>query len=79
MESTLGLHKIVKGLGMKDHDIHTVFELAKQNQLEHLQCKVEYLTKEIFMLELLKTEPTNDLLNLNKMKDGFQFAGRMVR
>src|SRR5215467_704974 len=32
----LKLHKIVKGLGMKEHDIKKVFELAKYNQLELL-------------------------------------------
>jgi len=35
------LHKIVKDLGMEEHDVINVLELAKNNQLEYLQWKVE--------------------------------------
>jgi hypothetical protein len=36
----LRLHKIVKDLGMEEHDVIHVLELAKNNQLEYLQWKV---------------------------------------
>ena len=42
----LRLHKIVKGLGMGEHDIKNVFELAKVNELQKMQWKVEYLRKD---------------------------------
>jgi hypothetical protein len=45
---------------MKEHDIKKVFELAKYNQLELLQWKVQYLTEEVNMLEA-----TSDILKLN--------------
>jgi hypothetical protein len=54
--SFIRLHKIFKHLGMKEHDIKNVFELAKHNQLERLQGKVQYLENQIFMLEFQKTE-----------------------
>jgi hypothetical protein len=47
----LRFHKIVKELGMNDHDIKNVFELAKYNELARLQWKVEYLRNEINTLE----------------------------
>ena len=49
-----------------------ILELAKHNQLERLQGKVEYLRKEIEMLEVQKTNATNHLLVLNKRIDEFQ-------
>jgi hypothetical protein len=45
LHKLLRLHKIVKGLGMEEHDVINVLELAKNNQLEYLQWKVEYLLK----------------------------------
>ena len=48
---------------MREQKIINEFELAKQNQLERLQGKVEYLRNEIFMLELQKSKSTNDILN----------------
>ncbi|MFZ0513543.1 MAG: hypothetical protein WAM14_18195 [Candidatus Nitrosopolaris sp.] len=72
LHDLLRLHKVVKNLGMEERDIIKVFELAKQNQLQRLLGKVEYLTNEIFILELQKTKSTNDLLNLNRMIDQFQ-------
>ncbi|MFY9794268.1 MAG: hypothetical protein WAJ93_01115 [Candidatus Nitrosopolaris sp.] len=63
LHSLLRLHKILKDLGMGEQKIINEFELAKQNQLERLQGKVEYLRNEIFMLELQKSESTNDILN----------------
>ncbi|MGC2682179.1 MAG: hypothetical protein WA323_09950, partial [Candidatus Nitrosopolaris sp.] len=61
----LRLHKIVKDLGMEECDIKNVLELAKNNQLEYLQWKVEYLRNDIEMLEVQKTKSTNDILKLN--------------
>ena len=51
---------------MKEHDIKKVFELAKYNQLELLQWKVQYLTNEVNMLEFQKAKATNDILKLNR-------------
>ncbi|MFY9795972.1 MAG: hypothetical protein WAJ93_09805, partial [Candidatus Nitrosopolaris sp.] len=42
LHKLLRLHKIVKDLGMEEHDVINVLELAKNNQLEYLQWKVEY-------------------------------------
>jgi hypothetical protein len=70
--SFIRLHKIFKHLGMKEHDIKNVFELAKHNQLERLQGKVQYLENQIFMLEFQKTESRNEILNLDRMKDELQ-------
>ena len=50
----LRLHKIVKDLGMEERDVINVLELAKNNQLEYLQWKVEYLRNDIDMLEVQK-------------------------
>ena len=68
----LRLHKIVKDLGMEEHDIINVFELAKYNELENLQWKVEYLRNEVNMLEMQKWKSTNQILKLNRMVD-FEF------
>jgi hypothetical protein len=68
----LRLHKIVKGLGMEEHDIINVLELAKNNQLEYLQWKVEYLRNDIEVLEVQKTKSTNDILKLNRIIDEFE-------
>src|SRR5215831_7175483 len=46
LRGLLRLHKIIKRLGMGEHDIKKIFELAKYNQLEILQWKVQYLTEE---------------------------------
>jgi hypothetical protein len=62
----LTLHRIIKRLGMEQQDITKVFELAKHNELECLQWKVEYLRNEIFVLQDQKTKATNDILKLNK-------------
>ena len=72
LHKLLRLHKIVKGLGMEEHDIINVLELAKNNQLEYLQWKVEYLRNDIEMLEVQKTKSTNDILKLNRIIDEFQ-------
>ena len=72
LHKLLRLHKIVKGLGMEEQEIRNVLELAKNNQLEYLQWKVEYLRNDIDMLEVQKTKATNDILKLNRIIDEFQ-------
>ncbi|MFY9870637.1 MAG: hypothetical protein WAK17_13035 [Candidatus Nitrosopolaris sp.] len=72
LHKLLRLHKIVKGLGMEEHDVINVLELAKNNQLEYLQWKVEYLRNDIDMLEVQKEKATNDILKLNKIVDEFE-------
>ena len=78
LHKLLRLHKIVKGLEMKEHDINNVLELAKNNQLEYLQWKVEYLRNDVDMLEAQKTKCTNDILKLNRVMDEFQSGGVMT-
>ena len=56
----------------EEHDIINVLELAKNNQLEYLQWKVEYLRNDIEMLEVQKEKATNDILKLNRIIDEFQ-------
>ncbi|MFY9796069.1 MAG: hypothetical protein WB988_15160 [Candidatus Nitrosopolaris sp.] len=46
---------------MKEHEINNVLELAKRNQLQYLQAKVEYLSNEINILELEKAKSTNQI------------------
>jgi hypothetical protein len=66
------LNKIVKDLGMNERDIIKVLELAKHNELELLQWKVEYLRKEVEMLENEKWKSTNQILKLNRMIEELQ-------
>jgi len=70
--SLLRLYGIFKDLGMEEHDVINVLELAKNNQLEYLQWKVEYLRNDIDMLEVQKAKATNDILKLNRVMDEFQ-------
>ena len=49
-----------------------VMELAKHNELERLQWKVEYLRNEVEMLENQKWNSTNQILKLNRMIDEFE-------
>ena len=72
LHKLLRLHKIVKGLGMEEHDIISVLELAKNNQLGYLQWKVEDLRNDIEMLEDQKAKATNDILKLNRIINEFQ-------
>jgi hypothetical protein len=65
----LKLHKIVKDLRMGENDVIKVLELAKHNELERLQWKVEYLRNEVNMLEWEKTNRTNHILKLNRIID----------
>jgi hypothetical protein len=57
---------------MEEHDIHNVFELAKHNELQNLQWKVEYLRNEVNMLEIEKWKSNNQILKLNRMIDEFE-------
>ncbi len=43
LSNLLRLHKIVNGLGMNEQDIHKVLELAKYDELQNLQWKVNTL------------------------------------
>lgn len=60
--SFLRLYMTANSLEMGEEQINKVLELAKHNQLEHLQWKVEYLSNEV-------TKSTNDILRLTKIKD----------
>jgi hypothetical protein len=68
----LRLHWVLKGVGMEERDLIKMFELAKHNQLELLQGKVEYLRYEVNMLESQKAKATNDILRLNRTIDQMQ-------
>ena len=68
----LRLHKIVKDLGLNEQDIENVLDIAKHNELQNLQWKVEYLRNEVNMLEIEKWKSTNQILKLNRMIDEFQ-------
>ena len=72
LRGLLRLNKIVKDLGLNERDIIKVLELAKYNELQNLQWKVEYLRNEVNMLENEKWESTNQILKLNRMIDEFQ-------
>jgi hypothetical protein len=63
------LHKMVKDLGMNEHDIMNVLHIAKHNELQNLQWKVEYLRYEVNTLESDKMKATNDILKLNRTID----------
>jgi hypothetical protein len=68
----LRLHKIVKDLGLGEKEIIKVLELAKYDELQNLQWKVEYLRNEVNMLENEKWKSTNQILKLNRMIDEFE-------
>jgi hypothetical protein len=68
----LRLHKIVKDLGLNEQDIENVLDIAKHNELQNLQWKVEYLRNEVNMLEIEKWKSTNQILKLNRMIDEFE-------
>jgi hypothetical protein len=65
--SLLRLHKIVKDLGMNEHDIRNVLELAKYNQLQNVQREAERIRSEINMLETEKTEAMTHIFRLKRM------------
>ena len=68
----LRLHKIFNHLGMGEKDIVKVLELAKYDELQNLQWKVEYLRNEVNTLEMEKWKSTNQILKLNRMIDEFE-------
>ena len=72
LHELLRLYRIIKRLGMQEQDIRNIFELAKHNQLQYLQGKVQSLENEIRMLEDQKTKATNHLLVLNRRIDEFE-------
>ena len=57
---------------MGEQEIIKVLELAKHNELERLQWKVEYLRNEVNTLEIEKWKSTTHILKLNRMIDQFQ-------
>ena len=57
---------------MEEHDIIKVLELAKHNEFQKLQWKVEYLRNEINTLEWEKTKAANHILKLNRTIDQLQ-------
>ena len=69
LRGLLRLHKILKDLGLGEKEIIKVLELAKYDELQNLQWKVEYLRNEINMLENEKWKSTNQILKLNRMID----------
>ena len=71
------LHKIVKDLGLGEREIIKLLELAKYDELQNLQWKVEYLRNEVNVLEMKKWESTNQILKLNRMID--QFEGSLAQ
>jgi predicted HTH domain antitoxin len=68
----LRLHKILKDLGLNEQDIENVLDIAKHNELQNLQWKVECLRNDVNMLEMKKWESTNQILKLNRMIDEFE-------
>jgi hypothetical protein len=72
LHELLRLHRIIKRLGMEEHDIRNILELAKHNQLQYLQGKVHYLENQNFVLEFEKTKATNHILKLKKTIDWFE-------
>jgi hypothetical protein len=68
----LRLHKIFNHLGMGEKDIVKVLELAKCDELQNLQWKVEYLRNEVNVLENEKWKSTNQIIKLNRMIDEFE-------
>jgi hypothetical protein len=77
LRGLLRLHKIVQDPGLGEQEIIKVLELAKYDELQNLQWKVEYLRNEIGMLEVQKTNCTNHILKLNRIID--EFEGSLVQ
>jgi hypothetical protein len=67
LRGLLRLHKIVKDLGLGEKEIIKVLELAKYDELQNLQWKVEYLRNEVNVLENENWKSTNQILKLNRM------------
>jgi hypothetical protein len=71
ISSFLRLHRIIEDLGMGEQQIINVLNLAKHNQLELLQSKVEYLANEKHMLEEERMKCTNDIAILKDRRDQY--------
>jgi hypothetical protein len=76
--SLIRLHKIFKHLGMKEHHMIKVLELAKHNQLERLQGKVQYLENQIFMLEFQKRVQERNIKSGQDVSSLAQKRGEMT-
>jgi len=77
ISSFLRLYRIVNDLGMGEQQLINILNLAKYNQLEHLQWKVEYLANEVNKLEEEKTKCTNNLAILSNRCDEYMKAEYM--
>ena len=69
ISSLLRLYRIITDLGMGEEQIINVLNLAKHNQLEKLQWKVEYLANEVNALEEEKANCEKHLTLLNMRRD----------
>jgi hypothetical protein len=63
----LRLHRIAKVRGMEKQDIANVLDLVKNNQLQILQSRAEYLRYEINMLEIEKMRSKHRIVRLKRM------------
>jgi len=63
----LRLHRIAKVRGMEKKDITNVLDLVKNNQLQILQSRAEYLRYEINMLEIEKMRSEHRIVRLKRM------------
>ena len=63
----LRLHRIAKVRGMEKQDITNVLDLIKNNQLQILQSRAEYLRYEINMLEIEKMRSEHRIVRLKRM------------
>src|SRR5215467_586668 len=72
LRGLLRLYRIMKDLGLDEKEIIKVLELAKYDELQNLQWKVEYLRNEVNVLETEKWKSTNQILKLNRMIDEFE-------
>jgi len=70
LPNLLSLWRTLRDLGLGE-EIIKVLELAKYDELENLQWKVEYLRNEVNLLEKEKWKSTNQILKLYRMIDEF--------
>jgi len=64
---------------MEENDVNKVLELARHNELERLQWKVEHLRNEVEMLENQKWNSATHILKLNRMIDELQSSLQQKR
>ena len=67
LHDLLRLHRIAKVRGMEKQDITNVLDLVKNNQLQILQSRAEYLRYEINMLEIEKMRSGHRIVRLKRM------------